>query len=253
MTRQLLRTRLACLLMLGIGAWGCGKEAPETSGSGNPATEPASPRTAVGAIEGQVLFTGKVPPAKKITTTDGSVIDHSDLVVDPKTKGLRDVVAVLENAPAQPGKAKNPPVVVDQREMLFVPRMVAVQQGQAVRFENSDLCNHSVMASSTLAANQFNVFVSSNQPHEHVFEVQKHPVQIGCSLHGWMRAWVYVVPHPWFAVSDVQGKFQIEAVPPGKYTLWLRHADTGLQQRQDVEITGGKSTSVNVEWQQDGK
>jgi plastocyanin len=124
---------------------------------------------------------GKMPLAKKITTTDGGVIEHSDLVVDPKTLGLRDVVVVLENAPAQPRRAKAPPVVVDQRDMIFVPRVVAVQQGQAVRFENGDICNHSVMASSTVKANQFNVFVTASQPHEHVFESQKHPVQIGCS------------------------------------------------------------------------
>jgi hypothetical protein len=68
-----------------------------------------------------------------------------------------------------------------------------------------------------------------------------------------MRAWVYVVPHPWFAVSDAQGKFQIEAVPPGKYTLWLRHADTGLQERQNVDTVGDKTTSVKIEWHEVAK
>jgi plastocyanin len=189
-----------------------------------------------------------VPPPRKITTTDGSTIEQSELVVDPRTKGLRDVVAVLENAPAQPRVAKAPAVVVDQREMIFVPRVVAVRHGQAVRFDNSDLCNHSVMASSTVAANQFNVFVSPSQPYEHVFAPQKYPVLIGCSLHGWMRAWVYVVPHPWFAVSDAQGKFRIDGVPPGKHMLWLRHADAGLQKRQELEVEGGKAVQVNVDW-----
>jgi plastocyanin len=203
----------------------------------------------VGAVEGLIRFTGKVPPPKKITLTDGGVLEQSDLVVDARTKGLRDVVALLENAPVQPRRMKTPPAVVDQRDMLFVPRVVAIQHGRAVRFENSDLCNHSVMASSPLAANQFNVFVSASQPHECVFEAQKHPVQIGCSLHGWMRAWVFVVPHPWFAVSDAQGKYRIEGVPPGKYKLWLRHPDTGLQERQEVAIEGGKTTTVDTIWQ----
>lgn len=253
MTSQLVRTRLCLLLVLGVCAWGCGKEATETSEGGKPVAEMLSPYTAPSAIQGQILFTGTVPPAKKIVTTDGSVIEHNDLVVDPKTRGLRDVVVVLENAPMQPKIGKGPPVVVDQRDMIFVPRVVAVQHGQAVRFENSDLCNHSVMAASTLAANQLNVFVTSNQPLEHVFELQKHPVQIGCSLHGWMRAWVYVLPHPWFAVSNAQGKFKIDAVPPGKYTLWLRHPDTGFQKRQDLKIEGGTDVSVNLAWQEVGK
>jgi hypothetical protein len=56
------------------------------------------------------------------------------------------------------------------------------------------------------------------------------------------------VPHPWFAVSDAQGRFTIERVPPGKYTLWLRHADTGLQERRTVEVRAGQKVDVSVEW-----
>ena len=211
---------------------------------------PAAPpqQADIGTIEGQVRFTGNVPPPKRILTTDGGTLLHSDLVVDPKTKGLRHVVVVLENAPAQP-KAKGNALLVDQRDMLFLPRVVAIQHGQKVRFENNDLCNHSVMAASTVPANQFNIVAAPNQPYEHVFEPQKHPVQIGCALHAWMRAWVYVVPHPWFAISDVQGKFKIERIPPGKHTVWLRHADSGKQERQQVQVEAGKTAELNVEWQ----
>jgi plastocyanin len=209
---------------------------------------PALPAEKPGGIAGVVRYTGTVPPPEEILTTDGSTIRHSDLVVEPKTKGLRYVVAVLENAPAQPKVTKAKPVLVDQRDMVFVPRVVAVQHGQAVSFDNSDLCNHSVMANSTVKANQFNVFVLQGRPYEHFFEPQKHPVQIGCSLHAWMRAWVYVLPHPWFAVSDEQGKFQINDVPPGKYTLWLRHPDTGRQERREVEVQAGKTLELTIEW-----
>jgi len=201
-----------------------------------------------GAIAGTVRFTGKVPPAKKITTTDGSTIEHNDLVVDAKSKGLRYVVVVLEDAPAQAKVQKAKAVLIDQRDMVFLPRVVAVQHGQAVRFDNNDNCNHSVMAASTLAANQFNKFIDANQPFEHVFEPQKRPVLIGCSLHGWMRAWVYVVPHPWVAVSDKDGKFEIAAIPPGKYTLLLTHPDSTLQERRMVQVEAGKSFSVQVDW-----
>jgi plastocyanin len=209
---------------------------------------PALPAEKPGGIAGVVRYIGTVPPPEVILTTDGSTTRHSDLVVDPKTKGLRYVVAVLENAPAQPKVTKAKPVLVDQRDMVFVPRVVAVQHGQAVSFDNSDSCNHSVMASSTVPANQFNVFVSNGKPYEHSFEAQKHPLQIGCSLHAWMRAWVYVVPHPWFAVSDESGRFQINEVPPGKYTLRLRHPDTGHQERREVEVQAGKPLELTIEW-----
>jgi len=201
-----------------------------------------------GAITGVVRFTGPVPRPRAIPTTDGGVIQHSDLVVDTKTKGLRHVVAVLQDAPAQPKLKNAKPVIVDQRDMLFLPRVVAVQHGQPVRFENNDLCNHSVQANSRVPANQLNSIAGPNQPVEHTFEPQKGPVQIGCALHGWMRAWVYVVPHPWFAITDVQGQFRIAAVPPGKYQLTFSHPDTNLRETRTVEVRAGKDTEVEVEW-----
>ena len=211
-------------------------------------TFPAFSEEKTGSVSGIIRYTGELPEPKKITTADGGTIMHRDLVVHPQSKGLQSVVAVLENAPTQPRLKGAKAITVDQRDMVFVPRVVAVQHGRAVSFDNSDTVNHSVLATSSVAANQCNVFVAPGKPYEHVFDVQNKPVMIGCSLHGWMRAWVYVIPHPWFAVSDERGKFQIPDVPPGKYTLLLRHADTGRQERREVEILAGKNVEVHIEW-----
>jgi plastocyanin len=207
---------------------------------------------APGGIAGAVRYTGVVPKPREIVATDGSTDRHSDLLVDPKTRGLRDVVLVLEDAPARPRLDGAEPVVVDQRDMVFVPRVVAVQHGRAVRFDNSDLCNHSVMALARAPADQFNAFVTPGQPLTHAFRPQDRPIPIGCSLHHWMRAWVYVVPHPWFAVSDDRGRFRIEGVPPGKYTLRLHHADTGHRGRRAVEVEEGKTLELSAEWSEVG-
>jgi Carboxypeptidase regulatory-like domain len=125
---------------------------------------------------------------------------------------------------------------------------VAVRHGQAVRFDNSDQFNHSVMAISTEKANQINAFVTPGMPLTHVFEPQKRPVMIGCSLHPWMRAWVYVVRHPWFAVTDAEGRFRIDHVPPGKYQLLLAHPDTNLREQRSIEVRPGRTTELEVEW-----
>jgi plastocyanin len=174
---------------------------------------------------------------------------HRDLVVDAKTKGLRDVMVLLEDAPAQPRVKGAKPVLMDQVAWVFTPRVVAVQHGQAVRFDNNDGVNHSVMAISTVRENAFNIFVAPGNPLDHVFEPQKPPVVIGCSLHPWMRAWVYVVPHPWFAVADAAGRFRIEKVPPGKYTLLLVHPATNLQERRTIAVQAGKTVECTIDWQ----
>jgi plastocyanin len=237
------RTCLTWLSLLGTLALALGAE---------PANGPP-PEPARGTIRGVVRFTGKVPAPQEVTVTDGRTLLHNDLVVDAKTQGLRYVLAALADAPAQPRAEKAEPVLVDQKDLVFVPRVVAVRYGQAVRFDNSDLFNHSVLAASTLPENQINRFVLPGKPYEHVFAVQKHPIQIGCSLHPWMRAWVYVFPHPWFAVTDEKGRFQIDQVLPGRYTLWLRHADTGQQERRTVEVRAGKATELAIEWQKVGE
>lgn len=206
------------------------------------------PVPATGTITGTVHFTGKAPPVQKILTTEGTTLLHRDLIVDNKTKGLRDVVVGLVDVAAQPKLKKAEPITVDQKDMVYLPRVVALQHGQPVRFDNSDSSNHSVTAASTLAANQLNLFVLPGRPIEHTFEPQKHPVLIGCSLHAWMRAWIYVFPHPWFAQTDAQGRFRIDNVPPGTYTLLFRHADGERQERKEVTVEAGKSVAVDLEW-----
>ncbi len=204
-----------------------------------------------GTIKGVVRFTGTIPPAKQLPTGDGGTIDHHDLVVDPKTKGLRWVVAAVEDAPEQPRlKDGDSPIVIDQKDFLFLPRVIAVQHGRSVRFDNSDNVNHSVTIFSDVKENSLNVFVTAKDPVVKDFAAEKAPLRVGCALHPSMTAWIYVVPHPWVAVSDEKGTFAIRGIPPGKYKLLLRHPDTGLLERRDVEVRPGKSIEVEVEWKE---
>jgi plastocyanin len=206
-----------------------------------------------GRVTGTIRYTGTVPPPNKIVTGDGAVILHHDLVVDPKTRGLRDVVAILEDAPAQPKLAGAKPVVIDQREMQFFPRIAAVQHGRTVRFDNSDMFNHGVSVASEIKANNVSQIAGPGMPVEFTFEHEKKPLMVGCPLHGNMRAWLFVVPHPWFAISDAEGRFTIDKIPPGKYTLLLTHADTGRRDQKKVVVAAGEETKVVMEWREKPK
>jgi plastocyanin len=210
----------------------------------------AADQEKAGTVRGVVRFTGERPPARQLPTGDGRIIEHHDLVVDVKTKGLRWVVAALEDAPAQPKLTGGEPVVIDQKDMLFVPRVVAVQHGRPVRFDNSDQFNHSVTILSTVKENELNVFVSAAEPVTKAFAAEKAPLRVGCALHASMTAWVYVAPHPWVAVTDERGAFTLKDVPPGKYTLWLKHPDAGLEERRPVEVRAGRTAEVEVEWKE---
>jgi plastocyanin len=201
-----------------------------------------------GTIKGSVRFTGTVPEPKKIMTADGGNIFHSDLVVDPKSKGLRDVVVYLEDAPAQAKLENARGVSVDQRDWIFIPRVVSIQHGQSVRFENSDSVNHAVDATSFVKQNNFNITAGPGTPYTHDFVPQKQPVMIGCSLHPWMRAWIYVFPHSWHRVTRADGMFQIDRIPPGKYTLVLHHTDAKLTERRTIQIKPGDKLEISHDW-----
>jgi plastocyanin len=208
---------------------------------------PLLAQEATGRIEGTVKFTGEVPPPQKILTSDGATLLHRDLIVDAKTKGLRFVAIVVENAPKGPSPATEP-VVIDQRDMQFLPRVVAVQEGRKVRIENNDLCNHAVQGTSIVEANQFNVLTPMGQPFETTLKADKHPVTLGCPLHTWMRAYIFVHSHPFFAVTDAEGRFRIDGLPPGEYSLLFRHPDAGLKEKRTVRVEADKAAMVEVTW-----
>jgi hypothetical protein len=105
------------------------------------------------------------------------------------------------------------------------------------------------MSGTTTAANQFNIVTPPNQVFKFVFQPQAKPIVIGCPLHDWMKAWVYVLPHPWFAITDAQGRFTLHDVPPGKYSLWIHHADTGKEERRAITVQAGQTMKVHLEWQ----
>jgi plastocyanin len=205
-----------------------------------------------GTVTGMVRFTGKPPPPEKIAVTDGSTIQHRPLVIDEQTQGLQDVFVVLADAPKQPTTTMLRPAVMDQRDWVFLPRVVAVQDGQEVAFLNNDGVNHGVHATSTLAENEFNLVLATGGERRFTFAPQTEPVTIGCALHPWMRGWVYVVRHPWFAVTDAKGAFRIQDVPPGKYRVDLRHSDVKLKASRSIEVKSNGETKIAIDWDRVG-
>jgi plastocyanin len=202
----------------------------------------------VGTIAGTIRYVGDVPPSRRIMTVDGVTFVHNDVVVQAKTKGLRDVIVLLDWKENVLADAKAKPIVIDQRDMLFSPRVVTVQEGRKVRFENNDTCNHAVDAQSVHRENVFNVTTPMGQPFEFKFKAQKNPIPIGCAIHPWMRSWILVAAHPYHAVTDADGKFQIERVPAGKHAILLIHPDTNYRESVQVEVQAGKTAEMKLDW-----
>jgi plastocyanin len=202
-------------------------------------------------VVGTITYDGPLPDP--IPIPEAGTVRHL-VEVDPKTKGLRDAVIWLDGVSA-PGVATRgapeDPVVVDQRDYAFVPHVLAVEAGRAVEFRNGDDANHGVRSSSPEPKNRFDIVTPPGGRQSHRFVASRSPVAIGCPVHGTMAAWVYVFDHPYHAVTGRGGEFRLPPVPPGRYTLQVRHPDGDMDRRQEIVVRAGEPVPLRIEFHGD--
>jgi plastocyanin len=201
-----------------------------------------------GTIKGTVRFAGGSVEVKKVKvtvdhTTCGTTKDVEDVVVSPD-KGLRNVVVSLVTPPPDAKWSVAPTVQMDEKQCVFVPRAVVVPAGGTVEFLNSDRLRHNLHS----ASGGHNPTFNRTQPRGRAIPITlRRPeiIRIDCDLHPWMRAWVVVAEHPFYAVTNERGEFALENVSPGTYTLQLWHETLGVV-KKDVAVSDGVS-AVTVE------
>ncbi|HEY1910143.1 MAG TPA: carboxypeptidase regulatory-like domain-containing protein [Vicinamibacterales bacterium] len=135
------------------------------------------------------------------------------------------------------------PATIDQKECRYHPHVFGMRVGQPLEIVNSDPTLHNIHAMPK-ANQEFN----NGQPIQgmkmtHTFTAQEIMVPFKCDVHGWMNAYVGVVSHPYFAVTDKDGKFDLKDLPPGTYTLEAWHEKLGAQ---TASVTIGAKESKDV-------
>jgi plastocyanin len=199
-------------------------------------------------VEGTVAYTGPLP--RPIEVIEAKAQRHL-VERDAKTKGLRDAVVWIEGAKAPAKRGDRKAAFVDQQNFFFVPHVVAVEAGQEVEFFNSDGANHGVHADSKNPRNCFNIITPPGMGHKCKFVASSEPVRIDCPLHAPMAAWVFVFDHPYFVVTGKDGSFKLPPLPPGLYTLNVRHASGGMRRKQPLEIKAGEPQRLAIEFGKD--
>ena len=137
------------------------------------------------------------------------------------------------------------PVEVDQKQMQFVPTVLPVVAGTTVKFLNSDPTPHNVFSPDN---EKYNLGTwPQRQTKDYTFsKCAKFPcvyTQL-CRVHPEMMGFVVVLQNPFYAVSDKDGAYKIENVPPGNYTLAVWHARTKAQP-QPVTVDAAKPATVD--------
>jgi plastocyanin len=169
----------------------------------------------------------------------------NEVVVASLDGSLANAFVKLQGAfPATPVPTQ--PIVVDQRGCFYVPRVIGARVGQTLEVKNSDALFHNVHSNSA-KANSFNV----GQPKAgmvHRFTLKdEEMLGLKCDVHRWMTAYVGVVAHPYFSVSDTAGMFEIAGVPAGTYTIQAWHERYGPL-TQKVRVTAGGTAKVDFSY-----
>lgn len=154
--------------------------------------------------------------------------------------------AVVHVEPLIPVKRKKkpaagPPLVIDQINCTFTPRVAAIATGTQVVFRNSDPVFHNVHAIRPGKGTVVNMSLPLRGQEAKAF-VAKEPgdVLLRCDAgHTWMRADIRVFDHPYFAQTGEDGTYRIEDLAPGKYRLVAWHPELGTREAP-LEITGTK-------------
>jgi plastocyanin len=203
-------------------------------------------------IKGQVKLE-KAPQPKEVDVANHVDKNHclskgklfyEDLIVNPKTHGVKNVIVWLRPATKDrkdpfpqdkihPSLAKATPKthVVDQPCCQFEPRVVAARAGDTIEFKNSAPVNHNVNFSGD--DNEFNQNVPpSGSKKTDPLKAQSSPVTFKCDIHPWMAGRARVFDHPYFAVTDENGNFEIKLAPKGDWNIVYWH-ENGFHKGRD--------------------
>lgn len=240
-----------CLLAAALVA-GCAKSEEE---SGTPAaeTQAAAPAAALGTakVTGTVDFTGPVPPPERSAVKSfsecaihhqGDVFTEDVMVNNGKLQNV--FVYVKEGLTAGRFPLKSSFAVLDQKGCIYAPHVLGVQAGQEVHIKNSDVALHNVHSHST-ANKEFNVGMPvQGMVIKKKLESPEVMVKLTCDVHPWMKSYIGVVGHPFFAVSDGEGNFSLEGLPAGSYTVEAWHERFGAQ-TQTVTVSDGQAQTAS--------
>jgi len=178
-----------------------------------------------GTLTGNIKYEGKVPKPKTLRMDADPVCgsSHSEQVLTEsfivdKNMNLKNVLVWLKDVQHN-HVASDETVIIDQKGCVYSPHVFGVMKNQKVLIKNSDATLHNIHSMSEVNK-QFNFAMPSVvKEKETSFSEIEEPFYIKCDVHPWMKSWVLVQDHPFFAVTDIEGNFKIENIPAGTYEV----------------------------------
>ena len=204
-----------------------------------------STATAIAAdVSGVIKLDGPQPKRPPLPLTpesrklyEGRPYPRDEVELVNEKREIQNVfVYIRKGLPA--GKTYTAPkkaALLDQQRSMFRPRVQGLFVGQDFAMRNSDPIIHNVRSLSQ-ENRPFNIAQPAGTPDRlKRFSDKEGPIELRCDFHRWMRAYIFVMEHPFFAITDAKGRFQIKNLPPGEYTLATWHESFG-KNKQIIKV-----------------
>jgi plastocyanin len=248
---------IALLTAFALTACGGGGEKPAPAESPKTAetapAAPAAPAANAGTITGKVAYTGAAPKLAKIKmdAEPACAAKHStppmtqDVVLNGNGTLRYAIVYVKSGLPAGDYPVPSTPAILDQDGCEYRPHVLAVMAGQEIQIKNSDDTTHNIHPLPTQNREWNKSQPAGAEPLREAFAREEIAIPVKCNVHPWMKAYVGVFKHPFFAISGEDGSFTIPNVPPGEYTIEVWQEKLGVQEQK---VTVGPTETKQVDF-----
>lgn len=201
-----------------------------------------------GNVSGIVKFEGATKPkrteikmdadGKCAAHTAGKKIGSEDYLINNANEIKNVFVYVSKGLEGKKFDVPATPAELDQVGCMYIPHVVGLMVGQDINIKNSDPTLHNIHG-----LPKVNQEFNFGQPQQNSvktikFRKAETGIKVKCDVHPWMSAWVHVLEHPFFAVSDKDGKYTIPGLPAGSYTLTAWHEKLGTVEQQITVADG---------------
>jgi hypothetical protein len=214
-----------------------------------------------GTISGTVRLIGpppNIPTVLPKTDFDmcGSVARPTQSLLLGTNQTVRNVIVYLAGyAQNSASNGTNDAVNVDQRDCEFVPRIQIARSGVPLILKNSDPILHVVRIDSMSSTNGERMLLKTATPYagyEKIFPLAnfREPTLLqvtSANGHEWMAAYIAVLPHPWAALTDENGRFTLRNVPAGTHKIYVWHEALGTMARE-VRVNSEGSTTADFQF-----
>jgi plastocyanin len=216
----------------------------------------ASPADAPASLKGTVKFEGTAPKPSRIDMSADPLCAKArqtpatteDIVVGGNGGLTNVVVYVSDGLTSHSFSPPEQPATLEQKGCQYRPHVLALQANQKLDVVNSDETTHNIHPTPN-NNREWNMSQPHGVPLEQTFAREEIAIPVKCNVHPWMKGYIAVFKHPFFAVTDKDGSFDLKNLPPGTYTITAWHEKLGTQ-IQKISIGASETKTLDFTFKQ---